>query len=65
MAASLFDAARDCLAAASPEDKVAEIVGRERTLAGNIMFAAIWQEPGVSMLAHSLDYGRCHAFDFG
>lgn len=49
----------------TPEDKVAEIVGRERTLAGNIMFAAIWQEPGVSMLAHSLDYVRSHAFDVG
>lgn len=49
----------------TPEDKVAAIVGRGRTLAGNIMFSAIWQEPGVSLLAHSLDYVRSHAFDVG
>lgn len=49
----------------TPEDKVAEIVGRERTLAGNILFAAIWKEPGVSQLAATHEYMLEHAFDVG
>lgn len=33
-----------------PEDAVAEIVGKERTLGGPVGWGATWVEPGVSML---------------
>jgi len=33
-----------------PEDKVASVVGRERTMGGAIAWGATWQGPGVSVL---------------
>lgn len=49
----------------TPEDKVASIVGVERTVAGNVQFAAIWREPGVCELSSTLEVTRAHAFDLG
>lgn len=49
----------------TPEDLVAEVVGRDRTIAGNVMFAAIWKGPGESALASDASYTRGHAFDLG
>lgn len=38
-----------------PEDAVAEIVGRERTVGGTVGWGATWLEPGVSMLTSEPD----------
>ncbi len=38
-----------------PEDAVAEIVGRERTIGGTVGWGATWMEPGVSTLTSEVD----------
>lgn len=45
-----------------PEDEVAEIVGKERTVGGTVSWGATWIEPGVSMLTS--DPAKL-AFDIG
>jgi 2-dehydropantoate 2-reductase len=48
-----------------PEESVAAVVGRERTVGGTVGFGAIWREPGVSELASSMDVVKNYAFDIG
>lgn len=48
-----------------PEEHVAAIVGRERTIGGTVGFGAIWREPGVSELASTQEVLKKYAFDIG
>jgi 2-dehydropantoate 2-reductase len=48
-----------------PEESVAAVVGRERTIGGTVGFGAIWREPGVSELASTVEVLRNYAFDIG
>lgn len=49
----------------TPEDKVASLVGADRTIVGNVQYSAVWEEPGVSRLATTLEETRAHSFDIG
>lgn len=49
----------------TPERHVAEIVGAERTLAGNVRFSAIYRGPGESQLATTWEQTLAHSFDVG
>lgn len=48
-----------------PEEKVARIVGKERTVGGVVGFGATWAEPGVSELTTELEVVEKYAFDIG
>ncbi|TKC19083.1 ketopantoate reductase family protein [Robertmurraya kyonggiensis] len=48
-----------------PEDSVASIIGRERTLGGVVGFGAAWIGPGVSELATEEHTLKSYAFDIG
>ena len=48
-----------------PEDSVAEIVGRERTVGGAVGFGATWLKPGVSSLTSSYEAVQKFAFEIG
>jgi 2-dehydropantoate 2-reductase len=48
-----------------PEHDVVEIVGRERTVGGSVMWGATFIKPGVSMLTQSMDDIKNIAFEIG
>ncbi|WP_430742213.1 ketopantoate reductase family protein [Bacillus atrophaeus] len=48
-----------------PEEKVASIVGRERTIAGSVEFGATFIEPGVSRLTTGYTHFKKYAFQIG
>ena len=48
-----------------PEDLVASIVGRERTIGGAVGFGATWLKPGVSSLTSSYAAVEKFAFEIG
>lgn len=48
-----------------PEDSVAAIVGRERTIGGAVGFGATWLKPGVSELTSTLEAVEKFAFEIG
>ncbi|PRS02555.1 2-dehydropantoate 2-reductase [Bacillus atrophaeus] len=48
-----------------PEEKVASIVGRERTIAGSVEFGATFIEPGVSRLTTEYTHFKKYAFQIG
>ncbi|MCY8490336.1 ketopantoate reductase family protein [Bacillus atrophaeus] len=48
-----------------PEEKVASIVGRERTIAGSVEFGATFIEPGVSRLTTEYAHFKKYAFQIG
>ena len=48
-----------------PEESVASIVGRERTIGGAVGFGATWLKPGVSSLTTSYEATRKFAFEIG
>ena len=48
-----------------PEDSVAAIVGRERTIGGAVGFGATWLRPGVSELTSTLEAVEKFAFEIG
>ena len=48
-----------------PEDSVASIVGRERTIGGAVGFGATWLKPGVSLLTSSYATVEKFAFEIG
>ncbi|MCY8976944.1 ketopantoate reductase family protein [Bacillus atrophaeus] len=48
-----------------PEEKVASIVGRERTIAGSVEFGATFIEPGVSLLTTEYAHFKKYAFQIG
>ena len=48
-----------------PEDSVASIVGRERTIGGAVGFGATWLKPGVSSLTSSYAAVEKFAFEIG
>lgn len=48
-----------------PEDAVAAIVGRERTLGGAVGFGATWLRPGVSALTSTHEALKNFAFEIG
>jgi 2-dehydropantoate 2-reductase len=48
-----------------PEDSVASIVGRERTIGGAVGFGATWLKPGVSSLTSSYETVEKFAFEIG
>lgn len=48
-----------------PEESVAAVVGRERTIGGAVGFGATWLEPGVSMLTTSQEAVEKFAFEIG
>lgn len=48
-----------------PEDSLAEIVGRKRTIGGAVGFGATWLKPGVSMLTTTQEAVRKFAFEIG
>lgn len=48
-----------------PEEGVAAIVGKERTVGGAVGFGATWVKPGVSMLTSPLETVRKYAFEIG
>jgi 2-dehydropantoate 2-reductase len=48
-----------------PEDSVAAVVGREKTIGGAVGFGATWLEPGVSMLTTSREAVEKFAFEIG
>ncbi|MCY7834314.1 ketopantoate reductase family protein [Bacillus spizizenii] len=48
-----------------PEEKVASIVGRERTIAGSVEFGATFIEPGVSSLTTEYTHFKKYAFQIG
>ncbi|MCY8807487.1 2-dehydropantoate 2-reductase [Bacillus atrophaeus] len=48
-----------------PEEKVASIVGRERTIAGSVEFGATFIEPGVSCLTTEYTHFKKYAFQIG
>ena len=48
-----------------PEESVAAVVGRERTLGGAVGFGATWISPGVSSLTSSYEAVKDFAFEIG
>ena len=48
-----------------PEESVAEVVGRERTIGGAVGFGATWQGPGVSRLTTTKEAVEKFAFEIG
>lgn len=48
-----------------PEESVAAVVGRERTIGGAVGFGATWLEPSVSMLTTSQEAVEKFAFEIG
>lgn len=48
-----------------PEENVAAIVGKERTIGGVVGFGATWTGPGVSELTTELEVVKKYAFDIG
>ena len=48
-----------------PEDSVASIVGRDRTIGGAVGFGATWMKPGVSSLTSSYETVEKFAFEIG
>ena len=48
-----------------PEDGVAAIIGRERTIGGAVGFGATWLRPGVSELTSTLEAVEKFAFEIG
>ena len=48
-----------------PEESVAAVVGREKTIGGAVGFGATWLEPGVSMLTTSREAVEKFAFEIG
>ena len=48
-----------------PEESVAEIVGKERTIGGAVGFGATWLSPGVSELTSSMEAIEKFAFEIG
>ncbi|MED0662849.1 2-dehydropantoate 2-reductase [Geobacillus thermodenitrificans] len=48
-----------------PEDNVANIVGKHRTIGGAVGFGATWLRPGVSELTTEWDIVQKFAFDIG
>jgi 2-dehydropantoate 2-reductase len=48
-----------------PEESVAEVVGRERTIGGAVGFGATWLKPGVSMLTTTQEAVQKFAFEIG
>ncbi|HWQ60949.1 MAG TPA: 2-dehydropantoate 2-reductase [Negativicutes bacterium] len=48
-----------------PEDSVAMIVGKERTMGGSVGFGATWIKPGVSALTSPAESLKKFAFDIG
>ncbi|MCY8523204.1 ketopantoate reductase family protein [Bacillus atrophaeus] len=48
-----------------PEEKVASIVSRERTIAGSVEFGATFIEPGVSRLTTEYTHFKKYAFQIG
>lgn len=48
-----------------PEDSVAAVVGREKTIGGAVGFGATWLEPGVSMLTTACEAVEKFAFEIG
>jgi len=48
-----------------PEESVAAIVGRERTIGGAVGFGATWLRPGVSELTSTLEAVEKFAFEIG
>jgi 2-dehydropantoate 2-reductase len=48
-----------------PENSVASIVGRERTIGGAVGFGATWLKPGVSSLTTSYEATKKFAFEIG
>lgn len=48
-----------------PEENVAAIVGKERTIGGVVGFGATWIGPGISELTTELEVVRKYAFDIG
>lgn len=48
-----------------PEELVASVVGKKRTVGGAVMFGATWVRPGVSMLTSPFEKVREMAFEIG
>ena len=48
-----------------PEESVAAIVGRDRTVGGSVGFGATWLRPGVSSLTSSYEAVQKFAFEIG
>lgn len=48
-----------------PEENVAKIVGKNRTIGGAVGFGATWLRPGVSELTTEWDVVKKYAFDIG
>lgn len=48
-----------------PEDSVAAIVGKERTIGGAVGFGATWLKPGVSELTSTMEAVEKFAFEIG
>jgi len=48
-----------------PEESVAAMVGKERTVGGAVGFGATWQGPGVSALTSTKETLQKYAFDIG
>ncbi|WP_377520077.1 ketopantoate reductase family protein [Priestia megaterium] len=48
-----------------PEEDVASVVGRDRTVGGVVGFGATWIKPGESKLTTELDTVKKYAFDIG
>ena len=48
-----------------PEESVASIVGKERTIGGAVMFGATWVKPGVSQLTSPFENVKALAFEIG
>lgn len=48
-----------------PEDSVAAIVGKERTIGGAVGFGATWVKPGVSELTSTMEAVEKFAFEIG
>lgn len=49
----------------TPEDQVSAIVGRDRTIAGNVQFSGVWEGLGKSRLATTWEQVQKLAFDVG
>ncbi len=48
-----------------PEESVAALVGRERTIGGAVGFGATWLRPGVSELTSTMEAVEKYAFEIG
>jgi len=48
-----------------PEESVAAVVGRERTIGGAVGFGATWMKPGISMLTTTKEAVEKFAFEIG